>query len=441
VDADDLTPEQWLKRLRRPPPARGGDLEALDDHYEGAQELSYMAPELLAELGDRLRRSSWRGRELVVDALEERLDIDGFRLGGEADGDEDLRAIWQANDLDEASSQGHIDAMVMRRFYGIVGDNEDDETADHHDRVAAGGVRRARPAHPAGSLAAAKWWHEEPEDKGKVEHATLYLPNETSFWVKRAGVWVPDDDARADRARLRRRPGRGVREPAAARAPRRVRPFWGVSELAPILPLSDAACKIATDMMVSAASSTRCRAATCWAPTRAISRTPTAARVRAPRAPAGLGVHPRQGRTASRSGSSPRRTSGTSTKRSRCSRAGRLDRRAPAVTYLGLSTDNPASRTRSARRGAAGQARRAQAAGVRRLLGAADAAGAAGPRRRRPDEARRMETLWRDAATPTVAQAADAAVKLYQSGVIPKRQTRRDLGYTDVQIGTWRPRT
>jgi hypothetical protein len=45
-----------------------------------------------------------------------------------------------------------------------------------------------------------------------------------------------------------------------------------------------------------------------------------------------------------------------------------------------------------------------------------------------------LEMLWRDPATPTRAQAADAAVKLYQAGIIPKRQARRDMGYTSVQI-------
>ncbi|GCD37948.1 hypothetical protein OEIGOIKO_05758 [Streptomyces chrestomyceticus JCM 4735] len=50
------------------------------------------------------------------------------------------------------------------------------------------------------------------------------------------------------------------------------------------------------------------------------------------------------------------------------------------------------------------------------------------------DAARSMETLWRDAATPTVAQRADAAVKLFTAKVVPLRQTREDIGYTQAQI-------
>lgn len=48
---------------------------------------------------------------------------------------------------------------------------------------------------------------------------------------------------------------------------------------------------------------------------------------------------------------------------------------------------------------------------------------------------RQLETIWRDASTPTVAQKADASVKKFTAGIVPLRQTREDLGYTDTQIG------
>jgi hypothetical protein len=49
-------------------------------------------------------------------------------------------------------------------------------------------------------------------------------------------------------------------------------------------------------------------------------------------------------------------------------------------------------------------------------------------------ELRRLEAMWRDASTPTIAQSADAAVKKRQSGITPLRQTREDLGYNAEQI-------
>lgn len=52
---------------------------------------------------------------------------------------------------------------------------------------------------------------------------------------------------------------------------------------------------------------------------------------------------------------------------------------------------------------------------------------------RKLPEARLMETVWRDAATPTIAQKADAVVKKFQSRIIPLEQARIDLGYSPEQ--------
>ena len=45
----------------------------------------------------------------------------------------------------------------------------------------------------------------------------------------------------------------------------------------------------------------------------------------------------------------------------------------------------------------------------------------------------RMETIWRDPETRTVAQAADSAAKLHGIGV-PLAQLLEDLGYTPTQV-------
>jgi hypothetical protein len=47
--------------------------------------------------------------------------------------------------------------------------------------------------------------------------------------------------------------------------------------------------------------------------------------------------------------------------------------------------------------------------------------------------ARSLETVWRDAATPTYAQKADAVVKLHAAGLLPTEQAREDLGYSAEQ--------
>ena len=47
----------------------------------------------------------------VVDALEERIDLDGFRLGGQSAIDEDLDHIWQYHDLDAGYQQAHVTSI------------------------------------------------------------------------------------------------------------------------------------------------------------------------------------------------------------------------------------------------------------------------------------------------------------------------------------------
>src|SRR6185312_627312 len=46
-----------------------------------------------------------------------------------------------------------------------------------------------------------------------------------------------------------------------------------------------------------------------------------------------------------------------------------------------------------------------------------------------------LETLWSDPATPTYAQKADAVVKLRAAGILPLEQTWEDLGYSSAQQG------
>ncbi|HVK26667.1 MAG TPA: phage portal protein [Actinokineospora sp.] len=52
-----------------------------------------------------------------------------------------------------------------------------------------------------------------------------------------------------------------------------------------------------------------------------------------------------------------------------------------------------------------------------------------------PAEALRMEAMWMDAATPTFAAQADAVTKLYGADkLLPRRASRRALGYSDTEI-------
>jgi hypothetical protein len=105
---------------------------------------------------------------------------------------------------------------------------------------------------------------------------------------------------------------------------------------------------------------------------------------------------------------------------------------------LGLNTTNPASA--EARRAAetvlnnrANEKMRAWGGSYERTMRLAMAVQRGIPLASLPTDLRGMETIWRDPETPTVAQTADAAVKLFMAGIIDAEQAQEDIGLTPVQ--------
>ncbi|MEV0646089.1 phage portal protein [Phytomonospora sp. NPDC050363] len=404
------------------------DLRELNAHYEGTMDLSYIHPELLAELDDRLQQVVINWPELVVDSLDERLDVEGFRLRDAAEADDDLWDIWQFNDLDEVSQQGHVDALVMKRAFTITGANDEVGglplvTVESPLQVYADFDSRTRAV-----TSAVKTWKEDQPEGPAIEYASLYLPNETSWWLRKNGQWVLNPDFEPDMHDL------GVVPVVPIVNRPRLKCPGGRSELASIVPLSMAANKIATDMMVSAEfhamprryvlgadeadfTDEHNRPVTGWSK--------VAGRVWAMLKGKNEGAEVGQFPEAN-----------LSNFHETLNQLARIVASLGALPpqFLGFSTDNPAS---------ADAIRSSEARLVKRAERRQRAFGGAWERTMRiahriqtsrwDDSLHRLETLWRDASTPTVAQKADASTKLHAAGIVPTEQTREDLGYTSVQ--------
>lgn len=425
----ERTELQWLTHLLKCHDKELPKLERLNSYYEGTQPLSYMAPELQAELQETVRQVVINWPRLVVDSVEERLDVEGFRFPESPDSDDELWRIWQANDMDEQSQQGHLDALVMGRAYVVIGTREGEDKTPLVTVESPLDMFAERDPQTREVRAAIKRWSEDAED-GKVEHVSLLLPDATIWWVREKGVWVEDPD----RGRDDHENGEVMVEVLANR-PRLKKPD-GTSELADIIPISDAACKIATDMMVSAE----------------YHATPR-------RVAFGFGEEDfvdEAGRKVSAfsriigrmwATEKNRKDDGADviqfpeatlsnfheTIRQLATLVASLSGMPPH--FLGQATDNPASadgirsaetrlvkRSERKQRGNGGTWERVNRKIMRLRDGTWD-----------PD-ARSLETIWRDASTPTVAQKADASVKLFTAKIVPLRQTREDIGYTQVQI-------
>jgi hypothetical protein len=95
-------------------------LELLDAYYNGEQIVRDLKISVPPELRGLHTVIGWP--KIGVDALEERLDIDSWRYSdGIADSDDDLNAMWTANDGDVESQLGHVDSFVFGSAYGVVG--------------------------------------------------------------------------------------------------------------------------------------------------------------------------------------------------------------------------------------------------------------------------------------------------------------------------------
>jgi hypothetical protein len=324
-----------------------------------------------------------------------------------------------------------LDALVMRRSYVIVGAREGDASTPLITVESALDVFAEHDPRTGAVAAAVKRWCEEPEGESPVDYATLYLPNSTSWWVRgRSGVWEPDPEHEKDEHKLGEVP-----VVVLANRPRLKCP-GGVSEFKSVIPISDACCKIATDMMVSAE----------------YHATPR-------RVAFGFGEEDfvdEQGRRVSAFSRIIGRMWATSRNRKEdgadvvqfpeaslsnfhdtINQLARLVASLAGLPphFLGYATENPASadairssESRLVKRAERKQREWGEAWEQVMRLALRFRKGNWDPR------ALSLETIWRDASTPTIAQKADAAVKLFTAKIVPLRQTREDMGYTQAQI-------
>lgn len=399
-------------------------LREFNAEYELRAARAYMHPELLAELGDRIQQVVIAWPQLVVDSLEERLDVEGFRLP-KGDANDDLWRVWQENACDEQSQLGTVDALTMKRCYIAVGTNEEDAgtplvTFESPLEVFAEIDPRTRRTRSA----IRRYGNDGDGIRPAEKYLTLYEANRTSYFdITREWKLLDRDEHEV---------GEPLIVPQINRA--RLADWCGRSELTPVLPLSHAANKLATDMMVAAEFIA--------VPLRGI-----------------FGVSPADFEDADGNKLTPmqvimgkllaipddekvaRQFEFASAQLSNFHDSiNQLARLVASISglpphFLGLATDNPpsADAIRSAEARLVKRAERKQ----RAFGGSYEQAMRLVCRLRDGDwdpQWRRLETIWRDASTPTVAQTADAAVKKHAEGIVTTRQTREDLGYTDAQI-------
>ena len=396
----------------------------LNNYYEGTQRLEQLGLAIPEELKQFTVVVNWP--RVTVDAVEQRLDVTGFRMPGSDAADDYLWSNWQYNNLNERSGFAHIDALALKRSYICVSTNDEDPefplvtVESPLEMIAARDPRTHRVTSAVRMYGTAL--------QGD-QRATLYLPNRTRWLILDDGKWVDERDpdehdlgappvvAMVNRNRATRVTGSIVE---------------GVSEMTDVIPIANSASRAITNAQVAQE--------TVAVPQKYALGMSKGDFVDGNGNPlpvweAYFGSVWANANPEAKVGQLPSADlKNFETMVNMYSRLASGVSHLP-IDYFGLTTQQPPSAD-------------GQRAGETRLIKKAErrhtSFGASWESVNRlvlrfkngewSQDARRMETLWQDAGTPTKAQVTDAIVKEYQVGLTDWETAQESLGRSPETI-------
>lgn len=409
-----------------------------NEYYEGWHRLQQLGLAIPEELKRFTVMVNWP--RVTVDAVEQRLDVTGFRMPGSDTADDSLWDIWQYNNMDERAGFTHTDALAIGRSYVCVGTNEEDPeyplitVESPHEMVA---IRDPR-THKV--IAGLRMYGDAVDRSGAItdNRATLYLPNETRWLILDDGVWQDEYDP--DIHNLGTAPVVPFvnRNRAARDSNWSNNVLEGVSEMADVIPIADSASRALTNAQLATE--------TVAVPQKYVLGMSKGDFVDGSGNPLPVwqsyfGAVWANANHEAKVGQLPSADLGNfETMIDMYSRLASGISGLP-IEYFGLKTANAPT--------AAGQR-----AGDTRLIKKAErrqttfgnsweATNALVLRFRDGEwdsDARRMETLWLDAGTPTRAETTDAVVKEYQSGLTDWETAQESLGRSPETIARMKTR-
>jgi hypothetical protein len=254
-----------IRRLGKELDGRSDRLHQFDNYYKGEQRLAFATSKFRQAFGNLFAAFSDNFCALVVDAIEERLDVEGFRIGrehGDATGNvmntEERTAwrIWQANQLDAYSQIAHTEALVKEQSYAIVWAGDKRDTPDITIEDAFNTIVAYDPRSYRRRIAGLKRWI---GDNGYL-NVTLYLPDRIEKYQSASAKSTPGEWTDVSNTILV--PRVLASEDWPLRNPLGVVPVVplinrprlrgvGRSEIDGVLPIQDAINKLVTDMIVS----------------------------------------------------------------------------------------------------------------------------------------------------------------------------------------------
>lgn len=394
----------------------------------GDVPLRYIAPDVRKKLGDRLSSLSINYGSLACSVVSERLRLNGATVNGIAD--PALWARWKATEMETGASQVHDLALSLgAAAVSVWVDAEGRVTprVEHPSQV----VWESDPATGELVRVLKRWINPET----KRANAVLYERHVITAYE--SDSYVPVDATLSNMGSV---PSTGWRTVATTPNPLGTPPFaifvnlptlenpYGTSEMDAIADLNDALMKVTTDLLVTSESSARPRR---WATGIEIEVDDN-----------GAAVDPWDGRTTTAMSEAPESKFGqfaasdlaayqTATEMI-LRQISALSGIPPYACGLESQQATSADAIRASESALVAKVEQRQRdfgpswARVFRLM----AAIATGTR----FEDVTAEIVWGDAASRSMAQEADAAVKLFESGILSKETTLRRLGFSDDEI-------
>jgi hypothetical protein len=395
-------------------------------YYEGTQRLYQLGISIPPALAGIRTVVDWP--RICIDPLVQRCVIDGFRLDGETDVNDELTQHWQSNDMDAEAPLCFLDSLIYGRGYMIVG--SPDEPGDSPIITVESPLNMTLNWDPRTRRVTAAYQAYEVEG---VYRAVLYLPDQTVSMSRDQSRGFSIDD----------RDVHGFGEVPVVRFPNRARSVdrEGQSEItAAVMNTTDSACRTLLGMEIAREFYS--------IPHRYVlgaSESDFVDSSGAPKAALDMAMNKFLAFERDEEGQAP--TVGQFAAADPSVYTKIIDEYAqlmasytqfPPDWFGQVAKSNPASADaiRSAQDGVNRRARQVQrqfsdpAETVQRLVWRFANGGA-----EVPANMKRLETEWSEVSTPTPSATADAIFKQIQAGAVPPRSdvTLSKLGYTAAE--------
>lgn len=166
------SPGWWFRVLAEKMSTRNTALTTLENYMTGNAPLPEGAHGLRAAYQTFQQKARVNFAELIVEAVQERMTVTGFRVGDGEELSKEADRIWSYNELDTFSGDVHADMLGLRDGYAIVAPGPDGiPVITREDPMLV--IAEMDPLRPSKPRAALKMFRDEYSG---FDTAYLYLP-------------------------------------------------------------------------------------------------------------------------------------------------------------------------------------------------------------------------------------------------------------------------